>query len=200
MVRPISAIALAAAACSSFSLTSCSYLRNRARDAADVFTVTVGTGIGFGVQAGPIDTGLGFVMDLWGLRAGYLGKNQPGHFSWGVNMQLLVIGEDAGWRNPYVTSRAKEYRARCYLIALPEFVPGTKGLPPVHPFFTQLDVSVGLFGSLRLGFNPGELLDLVLGFTTLDIFADDTWIREPKDPESSVPPAETSKPLSTPPP
>jgi hypothetical protein len=94
---------------------------------------------------------------------------------------------------------------------LPEFVPGTKGLPPIHPFFTQLDVSVGLFGSLRLGFNPGELLDLILGFTTLDIFADDTWIREPKDPDapramdgsangSSATPAETPKLPSTPPP
>jgi hypothetical protein len=96
MVRPIPAIALAAAVCTSFSLTSCSYLRHRARDAADVFTIAVGTGFGFGVQAGPIDTGLGFIVDLWGLRAGNLGKNQPGHFSWGVNMQLLVLGGRRG--------------------------------------------------------------------------------------------------------
>ena len=33
----------------------------------------------------------------------------------------------------------------------------------------------------RLGLNPGELLDFGLGWTTLDIFADDLEARESKE-------------------
>jgi len=32
---------------------------------------------------------------------------------------------------------------------------------------------VGLGGTVKLGLNPGELLDFILGWTTLDIFHDD---------------------------
>ena len=48
------------------------------------------------------------------------------------------------------------------------------------PYYTQCEVAVGtFFPSIRLGFNPGELLDFILGWTTIDIFRDDLEKDEP---------------------
>ena len=38
---------------------------------------------------------------------------------------------------------------------------------------TQLDLTIGVGVSIRLGFNPGELLDFALGFVGLDLYDDD---------------------------
>ena len=38
---------------------------------------------------------------------------------------------------------------------------------------TQIEAAIGIGPSLRLGFNPGELLDFILGWTTVDIYGDD---------------------------
>jgi hypothetical protein len=35
----------------------------------------------------------------------------------------------------------------------------------------ELAIGVGL--TLRVGFNPGELLDLLVGFASLDLYGDD---------------------------
>ena len=37
----------------------------------------------------------------------------------------------------------------------------------------DVEVAFGFWHTLRLGFNPGELLDFILGWTTIDIFNDD---------------------------
>jgi hypothetical protein len=41
------------------------------------------------------------------------------------------------------------------------------------PYWTNIEVSAGVLVGVRVGFNPGELLDFLLGFTTLDIYGDD---------------------------
>ena len=41
------------------------------------------------------------------------------------------------------------------------------------PQMTQLDLTIGVGVSIRLGFNPGELLDFALGFVGLDLYDDD---------------------------
>lgn len=40
-------------------------------------------------------------------------------------------------------------------------------------FFTQIEFGVGAYFGFRLGFNPGELLDLLLGFAGIDLMDDD---------------------------
>lgn len=40
-------------------------------------------------------------------------------------------------------------------------------------YFTQVEISFGLFGGTRVGLNPGEFLDFVLGWFGLDLFGDD---------------------------
>lgn len=49
--------------------------------------------------------------------------------------------------------------------------------PPAY--FTQLEVSLGLYGGVRLGINPGELLDLLLGLFTIDLYSDDEPYADP---------------------
>ncbi len=40
-------------------------------------------------------------------------------------------------------------------------------------YFTAIEVEAGLGLTVRLGVNPGELVDLVLGLFTIDIYRDD---------------------------
>ena len=44
---------------------------------------------------------------------------------------------------------------------------------PHWSYLTQIEAVVGLGPTIRLGFNPGELLDFFFGWTTLDLFQDD---------------------------
>ena len=39
--------------------------------------------------------------------------------------------------------------------------------------YTDVNITLALFGGFQFGFNPGELFDLLLGFYQLDIFGDD---------------------------
>jgi len=40
-------------------------------------------------------------------------------------------------------------------------------------YYTEGEVALGCHYTVRLGVNPGELLDFLLGWTTLDIYGDD---------------------------
>jgi hypothetical protein len=44
------------------------------------------------------------------------------------------------------------------------------------PFYTQVEVAVGLGVSIRGGVNPGDLLDFLLGFFGFDLYNDDIKI------------------------
>jgi len=50
--------------------------------------------------------------------------------------------------------------------------------PPSYSYYTQIDAFAGALGGLRVGFNPGELVDFLLGWTTLDIYNDDLGARQ----------------------
>ena len=43
-------------------------------------------------------------------------------------------------------------------------------------FYTDIEVMIALGAGAKIGFNPGELVDFLLGWTTLDIFNDDVGI------------------------
>jgi hypothetical protein len=40
-------------------------------------------------------------------------------------------------------------------------------------YITQVEAAVGLGGTIRLGINPGELVDFLLGWMTIDFYGDD---------------------------
>ncbi len=50
---------------------------------------------------------------------------------------------------------------------------GTAGSSFPWYYYTQCEVCLGVLRGVRLGVNPGELLDFLLGWTTLDTFNDD---------------------------
>lgn len=155
-------------------LTSgCAFTENRLRDAEDIFTMAGGFGLGSCVHAGPISTGIGAIWDVYGLSSGHFGENQMGHFSSGFTAQLVGIGTEDSWLNPEVRDRAKRFYADCYLIGLPDYEQGRKGNSLVPPYFFQFEVSAGLFGGLRAGFNLAELADFLLGFAGIDLLRDD---------------------------
>lgn len=161
------------------------YFTDRKRDAADVFTLTVGTGGGVEARVGPVQAALFFNRDSAGLRGGewYRAMNTNAvNFRSSDVMEaatpLPVVLTAAMGAYPFLTSvdkfvptpgadrRNKQYEA--YGPLVPGLTLGNKA----H-YYTQIEAAVGLGPSLRLGFNPGELLDLVLGWASVDIYGDD---------------------------
>jgi len=74
--------------------------------------------------------------------------------------------------------RDKEFRARSPFgttIALQKKTALLKKPGNFAPltYYTGIEVSLGLFFGIRIGLNPVEFLDAVVGWTTLDLFGDD---------------------------
>ena len=67
-LAPAAALVLFCAGCAS------PYWQNRCADAADVFTATVGVGLGATARIGPLHAGLGANWDFYGIEAGEIGK------------------------------------------------------------------------------------------------------------------------------
>ncbi len=147
------------------------YWVDRGRDAADVFTGTLGGGIGAKTRIGPFRTGLIANMDVMGLRGGRLLVDRS-EFPSLVDLEAVIMGMD--WAYYARDRRAKGYSTSLIapygvvpFIRLPD-EPGT-----CASYYTQIEVVVACWLGFRLGFNPGELLDLALGFVGLDIYNDD---------------------------
>ena len=107
-------------------------------------------------------------------------------FGTGKGTVVDVRGEDTLIHSPV-------YQKRWYAAFGHElFNPGIDSLPERRgkviaarspfPFFTvsenpshatQIEIAGGLGLTLRLGFNPGELIDFIAGFTSLDLYGDD---------------------------
>lgn len=170
--------------------SSGAYFSDRGRDAMDVFTVTVGVGVGVKARVGPIQEGLLLQQDLIGMRGGTLLSGYDSDLnldfllplplipvvSWSSSGLSSISGCES-FLNERISPRRKEVDAvASWFLAIPE-----RKNPA---FYTQIDVVIGLGPSLRLGFNPGELLDFFLGWFNLDIYDDDmarkAWL-EPKD-------------------
>lgn len=77
------------------SVSGCSaagYARNRARDAADVFSLTATNGVGVVAQASFVNTGVGFVGDVAGLSDGDFFHGDGIYTSNGGRACALLIG------------------------------------------------------------------------------------------------------------
>ena len=171
----------------SITLTSgcATYVRDRMADAGDIFTATVGTGIGVTAKAGPIHTGLGYGLDLYGLRGGTFGSfvTSSTDDEWPLSGDGAAIIAAIGGFVPdddRACARGKAF-ASAYFADSKKLLPfldlpwdaDAECHPAIDPQWTQIDLSVGLIASVRLGFNPGELLDFIVGLVGFDLYGDD---------------------------
>ena len=183
------------------------YWKDRGRDAADIFTCAVGTGIGMSARVGPVSAAPLLVFnDMGGLRGGHcfwMGMINPFGdgdsysvdmgFLWVHGMAFFPCDEEPEFgtidMNEFqqLKMRGKVFRnAPVWLwqdmITFPPFFslaekPKKRGIlsDATYPayFYTQAEVVLAVGGGMRLGANPGELVDFLLGFATVDIFDDD---------------------------
>jgi hypothetical protein len=149
------------------------YLGDRCRDGADIFTATAGLGGGAKIRTGPINLAVPVCLSQneRGLRNGTFitKKNDSGEF-W-----ALLFGLDN-------FMEGKNRNKSCVVATLGPEGPTIQGSPVLY---TQLEVLIGLGGTIRLGFNPGELLDFILGWTTIDIYGDDLEANKQREEESN---------------
>ncbi len=159
--------------------TTGAYLRDRGDDFMDVFTVSAEYPV-FGAQAAVGPAAVGFYTPVTvtssfilprledrghgiGLRGGWGCYTFAGH-SFIVGLQESFQREDCAV--PGKTGKnLSRHKSWC--------LNGDKlsDIPP--SVYTQADISAGCCLGGRLGFNPGELVDFILGFSTLDIYRDD---------------------------
>jgi len=171
------------------------------RDGADVFTASIGKGIGAQARIGPVHAGLVAVGDQTGLRGGKVyplcasrGPSVIDSGAFGGDYCLGVYGfEYFGMTSGRSAgSRRKEFQTMFCCVPTDESFKGGKStLNPAYWSEVEVVVAVGL--SLRLGFNPGELLDFILGWTTIDIYGDDLEAKKQEE-ESNQSSEATPKP------
>jgi hypothetical protein len=162
------------------------YWGNRARDAQDVVTASVGIGIGAKARVGPFHAGIIADHDVLGVPDGAFHRQHMGMPSPGVALEWeagpipvpLPYSEGLlkGWGFGYDAfvgpqpCDGRRLKADYEVRSLVPFV-ATTGLR--HQYYTHVEAVAGLGPSVRLGFNVGEFADFILGWTTLDIFSDD---------------------------
>ena len=152
------------------------YMVDRGRDAADIFTATVGYGGGAKVRVGPIQTGIFANLEGYGLRGGYFGDQFGGDdiSEYTIDYDFFIQSKESYGPRKFL-SRGKGINSSGYfIITIPHDLPWDHFANNKAPYYTQIEVAVGIHGTLRLGFNPGELLDFILGWITIDIYNDDT--------------------------
>lgn len=171
---------------SAISLTGCAnYWSDRGRDAADIISFGVGSGAGLKGRVGPFQAGLLSENGLIGLRGGewhgpseYRAATTEGPAKW--DDVIAVVGAERFEGNRILLPRGKAFRARQIVLSIPYNIDSDRdylGMTPAPfnplPYLTNIEAAGGAFLTFRLGANPGELLDFLFGWTTLDIFEDD---------------------------
>ncbi len=174
-------------------MTGCAtpYMIDRRRDAADMFTATIGTGAGVKARAGVLQVGLLANHDAAGLRGGTVGYwkwktpellDSVSDFDWLV-VPLYSFGVECFHPATHgVAERSKGFDTEKWLpiLTMPMSDVCSLSAPGQVPHYLQCELVAGVGVTIRLGFNPGELLDFVLGWTTIDIFNDDLEARKTK--------------------
>ena len=166
------------------TLTGCStpYMINRRRDAADIVTIGFGAGVGAKARVGPLQTGVLFENDLIALRGGEPVRSCFGEFDEGAfDVEFLFTGKEKfapQELEPPYPQRGKTFKAYGGITWIPfvHLVDEDADTRPCYSYYTQIELVGALLGSVRVGVNPGELLDFVLGWTTIDIFNDDIHV------------------------
>lgn len=165
-------------------LSACSsYWQDRLDDAADIFTVTGDARTGAYARVGPF--GLGLSKEGWGygLRGGVLSWNfscppDPSKSSCS-DWIALGYGQQSFWpEDRWAIVRGKEFVAQStdqrseWRESEGVFVARSTWGHSAY-YYSQVEIGVGVFFGPRVGVNPGEFLDFVLGWFGVDLYGDD---------------------------
>jgi len=152
--------------------------------------------MGAKARVGPLQTGLLATADYAGLRCGQWGTLDSGDWApWfylpgDANVVLFGVEGSTGGELPM--ARKKAYWAEQILFVSYPAAWLTRGesrfadYPSpfiARSYFTDIQVVVGAGPSVRLGFNPGELVDFILGWTGVDIYDDDVDAENAEQPD-----------------
>jgi hypothetical protein len=173
------------------------YMADRGRDAADIFTATIGVGGGARARVGPVHAGVvPFNVGSFGLRGGCWDNDFSGMTYTEQDFMIIPLSEIDTSGGEYVrgfavtgytpdsrvaTERGKGFYAGSRIPFITTDVsPPRDTNSSRHPYsyYTQLEATIGVGLTINLGFNPGELFDFLLGWTTLDVFDDDIEQKE----------------------
>lgn len=162
------------------------YLAQRGADLADCFHFTIGYGLMTYARAKFTDwavVGAGVAArERWGWRGRYgdRGWEKPrggdvyiGDVGYEAGFPLVANEEGSDAVGNRVSTLGPSITTRRYAADLEP----TRGGKLADRFWIGIAGTAGL--SLEVGINIAELLDFLLGFTTLDITADDTWAPKP---------------------
>lgn len=169
-------VALSVTCALSSGCATSGYMKDRLTDGSDILTATVGKGLGAKARIGPMQAGVVGVVDKAGLRGGCLYKPDPFENA-GADICFAIVGlDDFNYVGRTMGPRRKEFATTYCLVPIPYRF---KGGPQLNAsYWTEIEVVLGVGGTLRLGFNPGELLDFTLGWFGIDIYGDDIEMKK----------------------
>ncbi len=177
------------------------YFVDRGRDASDIVTFTVGFGFGAKARVGPLSVGLLANHDTLGFRSGCLVEPSSGFASLDmIDLTYTLFGVERAGLKCYADGRLTNDRFKAYeadttfgISIVPSKGTGdTFALISTNapsrsriPYYTQIEIVAGLIGTCRLGVNPGEFVDFLLGWFGIDIFSDDLEAKKQKEKKSN---------------
>lgn len=183
------------------------YFSDRGRDAADIVSVSVGTGIGAKARVSALSFGLLYEGDVAGIRGGSAFAGHPGDYCYDV--QFLTCCNEY-FAPPGSEDRHKRFHAEqrfgidsdgnagagrgVWCLMPPMCLSPLLPLPPdmkpsaLH-YYMQIDLVAAVGGGLRVGLNPGELVDFLLGWVGVDFMKDDLAMRRRREAPTVTPPS-----------
>jgi hypothetical protein len=157
---------------------SMDYMLDRVRDALDMTTMEAGFGLGVKLRAGILNTGYYQGNGFFGLRGGKIGMQSDAEY---LFLTPYPKTDLAGETIPSRICRNEYYSSKNVTPLTSIFPPNTIVDSKSHDYmenaptsaYFQIEMAVGLGPTLRIGFNPAEILDFLLGFAGVDILSDD---------------------------
>lgn len=162
-------------------VAGCAYLNDRVRDASDMVTAAVeAPTVNAAVQVGPLMAGLGAAGGGgFGLRSGGIGVYHT------EETNFFTLGHRLFAPRDLDQYRDKGYEVECFWF--PGLRSNSKGISESRSeegqWFNacQFEATFGLGVGVRAGVNVAEILDFILGWTTLDICGDDIAAEERRE-------------------
>ena len=153
------------------------YVIDRAQDALDIVTITGGLGLGANVRFGPVTTpSIITQVNYLGIEGGDpffgFGWKEGGTEFHGSVFSYIINGWQIGNLTETTKLRHKFYKAM-YIFGMSTNKCVLDEPQYNYSYFTQIEAVISVGPAIKLGFNPGELIDFLLGWTIIDIYNDD---------------------------